>query len=310
LASVQDIFAAWLAKRPRSGRAYHFDMIDFARFLGEPSPGAAVDVLMAGDGAHANRVALAYRLHLESRGLASATVARRLSALRSVVKLGRQLGKIAWTIEIDSPKVEPYRDMRGPGDQGWAAMHEQAKGRAAGSKRTAEAARNLAVLRLLHDLGLRRGEAIGLDLVHVELDWENHGRIWVLRKGKSSRKERTLNPRVREALEAWIMHRGSEPGPLFCRLDNARGDGPLERLSGDSVNRMVRRIGKAAGLGRPVRAHGVRHQAITQALDATQGDIRAVKEFSGHAKYETLELYDDGRKNEAGRITQILGAGD
>jgi integrase/recombinase XerC len=120
----------------------------------------------------------------------------------------------------------------------------------------------------------------------------------------------SLNERTRDALADWIAVRGPEPGPLFVRLDNGRGDCCLDRLTGDSVNRMVRRAAKDAGIERPVRAHGLRHQGITRALDLTDGDVRKVKKFSRHAKYETLAMYDDNRQDEAGKIARQLGADD
>ena len=59
---------------------------------------------------------------LLKRGLATATIARRLAALRSMVKLARALGRIAWTLDIAGPKAEPYRDTRGPGLDGWRTL--------------------------------------------------------------------------------------------------------------------------------------------------------------------------------------------
>ena len=312
LGSVQDILEAWLAGRnPRTLKAYRFDLADFARSSGAPSPAAAVDALLAGSAGLANRVALAYRADLLGRGLASATIARRLSALRSIVKLARQLGRVAWTIDVDSPRVEPYRDTAGPGRSGWVEIHAEARRRAAGSRRTAEAKRNLALLRLLHDLALRRGEVVALDFpADVELDWGETGRVWIIGKGRTERQPMTLSDRARAALRDWIAVRGVEPGPLFHRVDNAAGPGDPGRLAGDSVNRMVRRAARDAGIARPVRAHGLRHQGITRALDLTDGDVRSVKRFSRHAKYETLAAYDDAREDAAGRIARLLGADD
>ena len=173
--------------------------------------------------------------------------------LRSLVKLARQLGRITWTLDVEAPRTVPYRDTTGPGREGWAKIHSEARERAKGTRRTAEAKRNLALLRLLHDLALRRGEAVAMDLVHLELDFGDAGRIGIVGKGKTEVEYLTLNERTRDALRDWIQCRGPEPGPLFVRLDNARGDGPLERLTGDSVNRMVRRAAKDAGIERPVR---------------------------------------------------------
>jgi integrase/recombinase XerC len=95
----------------------------------------------------------------EARKLAPATVARRIAALRSVVKLARTLGRITWAIDIPSPRAEAYRDTRGPGLAGWKAMLAAVKKQAA----TPKGKRDLSLLRLMHDLGLRRGEVVALE---------------------------------------------------------------------------------------------------------------------------------------------------
>jgi integrase/recombinase XerC len=309
---VPDILEAWLAAQPnpQTRRAYRADIDDFARSAGAASPGAAVEALLAGSAGQANAIALAYRVDLERRDLAAATVARKLAAIRSLVRLARTLGRIGWTLDVRSPKVTTYRDTHGPGQEGWIRIRDEARRRASGSRRTIEAKRNLALLLLLRDLGLRRAEATGLDLpADVDLDWQGphgKGRVRIIGKGKTDPEWISLNEPTRAALLDWITPRGTEPGPLFHRLDNAQGDGPPARLTGLSVNRMVARAGRHAGLQHPVRAHGLRHLAITRILDKTGGDVRSAKAFSRHSKYETLMRYDDNREDVAGLMAKLL----
>src|SRR3954470_5821582 len=88
-----DLVGAFLAARkPTTVRAYAGDLRDFARFLEQPGPGEAVEVLLGLPHGQANAVALGYKADLMARGLAPATVGRRLAALRSLVKLARTLG--------------------------------------------------------------------------------------------------------------------------------------------------------------------------------------------------------------------------
>jgi integrase/recombinase XerC len=161
----------------------------------------------------------------------------------------------------------------------------------------------------MHDVGLRRGELVAMDLVDVGLVDGEFGRVSIVRKGKREKIDRTLNDRIREALQAWIDVRGDWPGPLFVRLDHAAGEEP-GRLTGDAVNSMVRTLSTRAGLARETRAHGLRHQGITRALDETGGNIRAAQQFSGHSKPETVMRYDDNRADVAGEITRKIGRGD
>jgi integrase/recombinase XerC len=305
-ATAGEVLEAWLAGRnPRTLRAYAFDLSDFARFAKAPSAEAAVGALFAGGPGLANRRALAYRADLTGRGLASATIARRLSALKSLVKVARLIGRITWTLDVPGPRVQPYRDTTGPGQEGWALIHAEGRQRSRAIDK-----RNLALIRLLHDRALRRGEAIAMNLADVDLAFEPWGRIAIIGKGKTEPEFLTLNRRTRDALRDWIAVRGPEPGPLFVRLDRAAGKGELAPMTGDSVNRMVRRLSRRAGLAREARAHGLRHQGITRALDKTHGDVRKVRTFSRHAKVETVLIYDDARKDEGGDITRMFDDDD
>jgi hypothetical protein len=55
-----------------------------------------------------------YVAALVERGLAGATIARRLAALRSMCKISRKIGRTNWSFDVDGPRVEARRDMRGP----------------------------------------------------------------------------------------------------------------------------------------------------------------------------------------------------
>jgi integrase/recombinase XerC len=95
-----------------------------------------------------------------------------------VVKLGRTLGRVAWAIDIPSPKVEAYRDTRGPGLGGWKALLTEAPAKAT----TPQGKRDLALVRLMHDLELRRGEVVALDLADLYLE---AGTVAIVGNGKS-----------------------------------------------------------------------------------------------------------------------------
>src|SRR5262249_39346985 len=125
------LVGAFLSGRsPQTLRAYRRDLQDLAAFLGVPGVEAIPGVLLGGGQGAANERALAYRAHLQGRGLAPATVNRRLAAVRSLVKLARTLGLVAWALDVDGVRAEPYRDTRGPGSAGFARMLAMLDGRA------------------------------------------------------------------------------------------------------------------------------------------------------------------------------------
>jgi integrase/recombinase XerC len=298
--SQADILESFLKGRRRTTwKAYQHDLGDFAKFLGVETGAAAAEALVSCDHGNANRIAMAYKAMMIERGLSSATIARRLATLRSMVKVARQIGRVSFCLDVESPKSEPYRDTRGPGLDGWRKMLAEAQRRAT----TAEGRRNLALIRLMHDLGLRRGECVAMDLADVDLDG---GTVSIVGKGRTEQVRLTLSGPALKALAGWMEARGDQPGPLFVRLDRAAGEEP-GRLAGDSVCSMVQALGRAAGLAQVARPHGLRHQGITRALDLTAGDVRKVQRFSRHAKLETLMIYDDARRDDAGGVAKLLG---
>jgi integrase/recombinase XerC len=292
-----DLLAAFLAgRRPTTLRAYAKDLADFAAFLGLDDARAAVELLVSGSGFRANALALGYRAHLTDRGLAPATIARRLAALRSFVKLARTLGRVAWTIDVPSPRSEAYRDTRGPDRDGWRKILDTARGRAT----TPRGRRNLALIRLMHDHGLRRGEVAALDLADVDLE---AGTVAVVGKGKSERTNLTLNRSAVAELARWIEDRGGVPGPLFVRLDRP---GPPTRLDPSNIAKASKTLGRRAGAARGSNPHGLRHHGITRLLEINGGDVRKAQKFSRHAKVETVLRYDDNRKDEFGAGARML----
>jgi integrase/recombinase XerC len=158
------------------------------------------------------------------------------------------------------------------------------------------------VLRLLNDLGLRRGELVALDVADVDLEAMTP-KVAVLGKGRTERELLTLPNETQAALRAWLKVRGQEPGPLFANFDRARKGG---RLTGRSVARIVGELGRAVGL--VVRPHGLRHAAITDALDAMHGDMRRVQRFSRHRDVRTLGIYDDNRQDLGGDVAKLVAA--
>lgn len=302
----EDVLAAFLSGKNRHTlAAYDADLRDFARFLALDPPKLAVAALVTSQRGDAHAIALAWRVHLEARGLAPATVARKLAALRSIVKLAGQLGQVDWELTIASPRSEGYRDTSGPGEQGWRSVRDQAK--AAAAEGTPLRVRDLAIVRLLHDLALRREEACRLDLADVDLD--DLGvpmRIWIVGKKRTQKEALTLPRPTAEAIAAWIVLRGPDPGPLFVRLDLGAGTDAMGRLTGRSVANLVNRLGERSGLRRRLRPHGLRHQAITEALDRTGGDVRKVQRFSRHADLKTLVVYDDRRRDGAGEVSKLI----
>jgi integrase/recombinase XerC len=296
-ASRRDIIDAFMnGRKSTTLTAYRQDIADFASFLGMPECDAVETLLASGPG-QANMMALNYRSFLLTKGLQPTTINRRLATLRSLTKFARMCGWINWKIEIASLKTEAYRDTTGPGTCAYRQMLAQID-----TKATGKAIRDRAILRLLHDLGLRRGELVAMDMSDVAID---AGTISIMGKGRMQAERLSLPGPTRAALRAWLEIRGDAPGALFTNFDRAgQGSG---RLTGTAVYKIVRGLGQSIGVA--TRPHGLRHLAVTEAVRAAQRagmGIEDVLDFSRHADLKTLMIYVDRDRNNQGRIAEMI----
>lgn len=290
-----ELLEAWLSGRsPQTIAAYSADLQDFAGFLDVSGTGQAAEALLSAGAGKANLLALRYRAALLERGLAPASINRKLSALRSLVKVARTIGLVTFALDVENVRSQAYRDTRGPGREGVQAMLGALQGR-----QDAKGARDRAMLHLLFDLGLRRAEVVSLDLEHLDLSGAS---VSVMGKGRRERITLTLPAPTVEAVAAWLTWRGDSAGPLFVSLDKSGHMGG--RLTGRGLHKVIAGAGRQVGLR--VWPHGLRHAAITASLDMTGGDVRSVARFSRHLDIRVLTRYDDNRTDAAGAIAALI----
>ncbi|MGO9566715.1 MAG: tyrosine-type recombinase/integrase [Desulfomonilaceae bacterium] len=267
-------------KSERTIAAYKKDLTDFARFLGiqDGNLDHAARLFLSNGRGGANALAAEYRELMESRKLSPATINRRLSALRSMVEQAGTLGLVNWELKIKGPKSKQYRDTAGPGTRNIRRMFNIIQAR-----RDAKGLRDFAILRLLYDLALRRGEVVSLDLDDVDLET---GIVKILGKGRTEKEILTLPQPTIEALRSWLGVRGSDAGPLFTNFDRAGKGG---RVTGTAVYQIVRKLGQELGI--KTRPHGIRHSSISACV--AQFHLTDVQRFSRHKKLETVAIYID-----------------
>ena len=296
--SVQELVDHFLSRRSeRTQLAYKNDLADFAGFLNVQSNQEALQTLISVGPGRANALALQYKNHLIDRAMSANTVNRRLATLRSAIKLANTLGIVTWSLRVENERVEVYRDTTGTDDCGFKLLLDQADK----CRNRTKGIRDRAILRLLWDRAFRRGEIAALDLSDVDLD---AGTVLIQGKGKTQQKAYSLPEETHTAVAQWILVRDREPGPLFTNVDRA---GKGDRLTGSGIYRMVRYYGKKVGI--TARPHGLRHGSITKALDLTNGNVRAVREFSRHANLQTLTHYDDNRQDLGGQVARMVAQG-
>ncbi|MEJ2185101.1 MAG: tyrosine recombinase XerC [Gemmatimonadota bacterium] len=268
-------------------QAYRRDLGDFTEFLdGHLEPGwrwSDVD-----------RQALrAYLGHLSRRGLARRTIARKLSAVRSLFRfLHRE----------DVVDANPARAVHSPRLErrlpGWLTRSEVDDVFALAENRAAEGTfhgtRDLAILETFYATGMRLSELQGLDWEDVDLIGDQ-----VKVRGKG-RKERIvpLGVAAVRALRRYETRRAevaaSGRGALFVARSG-------KRLSRRRIQAIVRKHLDAVAGDANLSTHSLRHSFATHMLDAG-ADLMAVKELLGHASLSTTQIYTHTSKERLKRV--------
>lgn len=301
MAPWSQLVMEWLAQRSAATRrAYLSDLRAVAKSIGAADARSLAVHFLAGGDEQAHALATLHRLQLEEAGRAPSTIARHLATLRSLVAFARDAGAIGWTLRARAPRAESYRDTAGPSRETVAAILEAA----AGHPHPFVAARDVALLGCLYFMGLRRGEALGCDVAHIDVA---RARLSIRAKGRGQRAPVPIPAALLTDLGGMLAIHPAGTGrgvraPLFVSVSRAsRG----HRLTGMSASNILTRACRAAGVER-FTPHALRHAAITHALDATGGDYRKVRAFSRHARLETIAIYDDNRSLGASEVSELL----
>jgi integrase/recombinase XerC len=264
-----DLITRFLADKPGTAtrRAYAADLRDF--FEGEPRP----DQLSAFLALPAPMLSLrlfTYKAELLARGASEATINRRLSVLRSLLRYahGRGLAICDGRGLIEGEKVRPHEGQKSLDPRTLkhlmaAPGHGSLRGR-----------RDTAIMRLLCENALSRSELHGLNVEDFSPD-ERCLQLQVRNGG--SRESVPLSRPTADAVAAYLSaagHGGEPFAPLFRSLDHRPGVGG-ERLSADGLYFLVRQYGAAIGV-EDLTPHRLRKSAIDAALQAPSVNLRRV----------------------------------
>jgi site-specific recombinase XerD len=204
--------------------------------------------------------------------LAPATIARKLSAVRSLLRFS--LGPS----RVPDASLAPRRGRRLPDAPKLAEVDALLAELGVGGGPLA--LRNRALVELVYSSGLRSAEAVALDLADVDFEQETVH----VRSGKGG-KDRVV-PLGEEAAD-WVARYVREARPaLAASAQNAlflsvRG----RRLDTSTLRRLVR------------NPHRLRHAFATHLLEGG-ADLRTIQELLGHSSLSTTQMYShvDGKR--------------
>lgn len=144
--------------------------------------------------------------------------------------------------------------------------------------------RDFAIAVTFYNTGLRLGELVALDI--DQIDWSNEVLHEVVRKGGSV-KDVYFNGEVTAALKVWLKRRDQ----LELQTERALFvSDRRRRLGRRSVERLFSHYSKAAGMGKTITPHVLRHSIATELLRRGE-DIRVVSEVLNHANLNTTKRY-------------------
>ncbi len=282
------MFTRWLATEKgyseHTVSGYQRDLLEFHNHLREQDKRAKT-VLNSQPGEITSAQVRKFIVSLHGRNSA-ATVARKISALRSFFRFGqrRKLLQNDPLAGVAGPKVGRFIPVFLTVDETFALLDAPAE-------KDTYAARDRAILELLYSTGIRVSELVSRNVADLDLTEEV---LTVRGKGNKERLVPVGRPAI-EAVRGWLPQRLQlieqragrgkvvEKNALFL---NGRGS----RLTTRSVERLVKTYGERAGITQMVTPHALRHSFATHLLEMG-ADLRSVQELLGHASLSTTQRY-------------------
>ncbi|MEW6308188.1 MAG: site-specific tyrosine recombinase XerD [Bacillota bacterium] len=234
---------------------------------------------------------ISYLLHLEKQGKATATIARRLAALKSFYQylVRERLLDRDPTANLESPKLQKRLPKVLTVKEVELLLKQP-------NPMTPAGLRDRGMLELLYATGIRVSELVALDVTDVNLEM---GYVRCFGKGAKERIVPLGSIAQRSVHEYLSAGRG--------RLVRDPGEGALfvnhhgRRLTRQGFWKIVKKYAQDAKVEKEITPHTLRHSFATHLLE-NGADLRSVQEMLGHADISTTQIYTHITK---GRLKEV-----
>lgn len=265
---------------PETIRSYKRDL---ELFIAHVKKHFSEEAAVFSDSVDVNKMEAFARSYVASqyKNKAETTVARRLSSLKSFFRYHVKKGSI---------EKNPLATVRTPRVKSkvppFLTLDEVELLISAVPPKNFFTTRDSAIIELLYSSGLRVGELVLLN----DRDYIPEAGIMKI-KGKGN-KERIVpvGGAALTALGTYFNARRERFGESSDRGSPFFVNKTGERLSGRSIDRMLKKRAKMAGIAKKVSPHTLRHTFATHLLGAGV-DLRSIQEMLGHASLSTTQRY-------------------
>ena len=254
-------------------QAYERDLRLFCKTLGFKNSDALVNV--------SREQITGYMTQLKEKGLAAATIARKLAAIKAFYRFMTAEGYMdfnpAEVVEAGTKGIKLPRVLSE--DEVVRLLNQP-------DITTAEGFRDRTMLEVLYATGMRVSELINLTLERVDLNMK-----YIIAFGKGS-KERIvpLGSVAAEFLQQYLekvrpklTHAGRNTNIVFLAFGG-------HEFTRQRFWQIIRAYGRKANINKALTPHILRHSFATHLLD-NGADLRSVQELLGHSDISTTQIY-------------------
>ncbi len=233
-----------------------------------------------------------YLAYLSNQGVAKASIARKLSAIRSFYRY------LARENILDSNPMEhsvsPKLDKRLPE---FLTIEEVVKLLQTPDLSTPQGLRDRALMELIYASGLRVSELVNLNIENINME-SYEIRVW----GKGSKERMVLmGEYAATSINNYLANgrpkllvKKDGGGALFLNRDG-------NRLTERMVQIIIRKYARLAAIDKEVHPHMLRHTFATHMLDGG-ADLRVVQELLGHENLSTTQIYTHITQGQARKV--------